>query len=219
VLNNPFDNIGVAGCYEQWYAERGRRAAKLEKRLLTKLLDGFSNARTALDVGCGTGYFSRWLRSQGLKVAGLDLSPAMLREARRRGDATCVLGDALALPFAERSFDLVVLVTSLEFIADPLLALREASRVARCGLLLGVLNRWSLTTWWYRRSKQSLWRSARFLSPLQMQRLIYSSMKERVQALRWSTTLWPLPGAGDLPLPWGGFIGLAVELSGEGPCG
>jgi SAM-dependent methyltransferase len=105
------------------------------------------------------------------------------------------LGDALDLPFAGRSFDLVVLVTSLEFVADRALALDEASRVARSGLLLGVLNRWSLTALRYRLSGRGLWRSARFLSPPQWRRLVLSSLKERVQALQWRTTLWPLPGA------------------------
>lgn len=124
---NPFDDTLVASHYEQWYAGRGQGAAKLEKRLLTKLLAGFPNARTALEIGCGTGYFTRWLASRGLEVVGLDLSPPMLREARHRGNVPYVLGDTLNLPFAEQSFDLVVFITSLEFVADQALALNEAS--------------------------------------------------------------------------------------------
>ena len=212
---NPFIDMRVASHYEQWYVGRGRRAAQLEKQLLAKLLAGFPNARTALDVGCGTGYFTRWLASLGLEVVGLDSSLPMLTEARRRGEAPFVLADALALPFGARTFDLVIFVTSLEFVADQTLALIEASRVARCGLLLGVLNRWSVTTLSYRVSGRALWRSARFFSPAQLRRLIRSSLDKRVEALRWRTTLWPLPGLGDLPLPWGGFIGMAVRLPDE----
>ena len=195
MYTNPFDNTLVASRYEQWYMKRGQYAANLEKRLLGKLLARFPNTRTALEIGCGTGYFTRWLASQGLEVPGLDISPPMLREARRRGKQPCVLGDAIDLPFAARSFDLVVFVTSLEFVADQALALIEASRVARCGLVLGVLNRWSLTTLSYRLSWRNLWRSAHFLSPPQLQRLIHLSLKEGVQALWWRTTLSPLPGA------------------------
>jgi len=213
VCANPFNDPVVAGHYEQWYMGRGQGAARLEKRLLGKLLAGFPNARTAIEIGCGAGYFTRWLASRGLEVVGLDLSLPMLREARRMGNEPYVLGDALKLPFAERSFDLVVFVTALEFVADQALALIEASRVARCGLLLGVLNRWSLTTLSYRLSGRDLWRSARFLSLTQLRRLILSSLNERVLTLQWRATLWPLPGVGDLPLPWGGFIGAAIHLA------
>lgn len=211
---NAFDDPAVASRYERWYEGRGGRAVKLEKSLLRKLLADFPSHKTALEIGSGTGHFTRWLVSEGLEVVGLDLSPHMLREARRRGSSDLVLGNALDLPFADRSFDLAVFVTSLEFIADQGPALAEASRVARCGLLLGVLNRWSLTTLSYRLSRRELWRSARFLSPPQLRDLVHSSLKERVKALRWRTTVWPLPGVDDVQLPWGGFIGLAVHFTG-----
>jgi len=209
---NPFDDEFVAGHYERWFVGRGRCAAELEKRLLARALASFAKAKTAIDIGCGTGYFTRWLVSQGLEVVGLDPSVHMLREARHRGAASCVLGDALNLPFADRSFDLAVFVTSLEFISDPARALAEASRVARHGLMLGVLNLWSLPTLRYRLAKRSPWNSARFFSPSDLRRLVDSSIKERSHSVRWRTTLWSLPGVDDLPLPWGGFIGLSVQL-------
>lgn len=210
---NPFGDPHVACRYEQWYAGTGEIAAELEKRLLAKLLAGFPDARTAVEIGCGTGYFTRWLASRGLDVVGLDLSAPMLREARGRGRLPVILGDAHHLPFPGRSFDLAVFITSLEFVADPSLALAEASRVARRGILLGVLNKWSLTALSYRLSGRQPWRSAQFLSPPQLRRMVRASLKERVRSFRWRTTLWPFPGAGDLPLPWGGFIGLAVHLN------
>ncbi len=41
-------------------------------------------ARTAADVGCGTGAFVRHLLGRGIRAVGVDASPAMIREARRR---------------------------------------------------------------------------------------------------------------------------------------
>ena len=70
---NAFYDPVVASHYEQWYTGRGRRAVKLEKRLFQKLLAGFTNAKTALEIGPGTGHFTRWLVSEGLDVVGLDL--------------------------------------------------------------------------------------------------------------------------------------------------
>ena len=207
-----FDAPDIAKHYEAWYSGPGQRADLLEKRLLGKLLADFPEARTALDVGCGTGHFTRWLAMEGLRVFGLDLSHAMLEEARRLGSPPRVQGDALALPFADRAVDIVVMVTTLEFVVDPAEALAEAARVARQGLLLGALNRCSTLALRRRLWPRPMWRSARFFSPGFLVRLVEAVMGPRIESLRWRTTLWPLPGVADLPLPWGGFIGLEVHL-------
>jgi ubiquinone/menaquinone biosynthesis C-methylase UbiE len=207
-----FDDPGIARGYEAWYSGPGQRADLLEKRLLGKLLAGFPEARSALEVGCGTGHFTRWLATKGLQSFGVDLSRAMLEEAGRLGSPPCVQGDALALPFANRAVDVVVMITTLEFVADPAEALAEAARVARQGILLGVLNRWSVLALRRRLRLSPLWRSARLFSPRALVRLTQGVMGPRIESLRWRTTLWPLPGVADLPLPWGGIIGLAVRL-------
>lgn len=209
---NPFDDADLAKHYEAWYAGEGRRADVLEKRLLAKLLERFRQARSVLEIGCGTGHFTRWMADRGLEAAGVDVSRAMLAEARAFGGARYLRADAHALPFAACEYDLAVLVTTLEFLRDPEAALAEAVRVARRGVLLGVLNRWSLLTLRYRLSANPLWRDARFFGPLELARLARCAAGGRAGRVWWRTTLWPIPGVGDLPLPWGGFIGLAAAL-------
>jgi ubiquinone/menaquinone biosynthesis C-methylase UbiE len=211
-LINPFADSSVAARYEDWYAGPGCEADALEKRLLGKLLSHFPAAQTALEVGCGTGHFTRWLAERGLDVIGLDLSWPMLLEARRLRSPSCLQGDAQALPFEARSVDLAVLITTLEFVENPLLTLEEAVRVARQGLILGVLNRWSILALQYQTSGKEVWRAAHFFSVGELKRLVVQAAKERFQSLRWRTTLWPIPHLPDLPVPWGGFIGLAVQL-------
>ena len=83
---------------------------------MKRLLTGFSRACTLLEVGCGTGHFTRWFGEQGLQAMGLDFSSPMLAEAIRLGSPPCVQGDALALPFRAGAFDLVALITTLEFV-------------------------------------------------------------------------------------------------------
>lgn len=134
---NPFDDPALAARHEDWYEGGGRQADLLEKQLLAKLLTDFPQAKTALAVGCGTGHFTRWLAQQGLRAAGLDISDIMLTEARRRDGAEYVHGDAQALPYADQTWDLVALITTLEFVPDPERAIAEAVRVARQRLLLG----------------------------------------------------------------------------------
>ncbi len=208
---NPFADPALATNYEAWYETVGRRADRLEKALLRRLLAGFPQARSVLEVGCGTGHFTRWLGTQNLQVIGLDLSPAMLREAIRLGSPPCVRGSALALPFPNSAFDLAVLITTLEFIPDPVQALAEAIRVSRYGLILGVLNRQSLLTWRLKRSGEPLWQAARFFTPAELADLARLAAGRRLK-VDWRTTLWPL-WSGDCLLPWGGFIGMAVKLS------
>lgn len=213
---NPFEAAALASRYEEWYLGEGRHADTLEKDLLEKLLDTFVNPRSVLEVGCGTGHFTRWMAQKGLDVVGLDSSEAMLDEARRLGGGPAYLrGDALLLPVADRSFDLTALITTLEFVPDPARALSEAVRVARQGVLLGVLNRWSLLTLKYRTSGKVMWQSARFFGPSELSRLLRRASGRRANSLAWRTTLWPLSGVGDLPLPWGGFIGMAMRLNEE----
>ena len=208
---NPFDEPALASRYEDWYSGEGRRADILEKDLLGKLLRLFPNARSVLEVGCGTGHFTRWMAEKGLDAVGVDISEPMLNEARWLGGPKYLPGDAHSLPFADRSRDVTALITTLEFVADPARALAEAVRVARQGVLLGVLNRWSLLTARYRFSGKAMWRSARFFGPGELAKLARGAAGRRTATVVWRTTLWPIPGVRDLPLPWGGFIGMAIQ--------
>jgi ubiquinone/menaquinone biosynthesis C-methylase UbiE len=211
-MSNPFEEPVRAKSYEEWYAGRGRRADRLEKRLLAGLLAGFPQAATVLEVGCGTGHFTRWFAEKGFRAAGLDISPAMLAEAMKRNGVPYVVGDALALPFADRAFDIVAIITTLEFLADPQRALAEAVRVARRGLLLGVLNRHSLLAVRRKIRAKAPWNQTRFVSPGELVRIVQEVAGARLARIQWRTTLWPVPGLRSLPLPWGGFIGMAVQL-------
>jgi ubiquinone/menaquinone biosynthesis C-methylase UbiE len=202
----------VASRYEDWYAGPGQRADRLETALLDKLLADFPGSTSLLDIGCGTGHFTRWFAAHGLTVLGLDVSQAMLSEAHSRNSLGYILGDALWLPFGNASFDLTSVITTLEFVSDPIRALSESVRVSRRGILLGVLNRWSIQAVRRWGSHDPVWREARFFSPFELSRLVRHAAGHRLQRITWRTTLWPLPFVEDLPLPFGDFIGLAACL-------
>ena len=144
---NPFAKPDTASGYEAWYETTGRRADRLEKALLRPLLARFPQASSRLEVGCGTGHLTRRFRELGLQTAGLDRSLPMLAEVIHLKSLRCVHSDALALTLSTATFDLLALITTLEFVADPVQALGDALRVCRQGLLLGVLNRQSLLEW------------------------------------------------------------------------
>lgn len=80
-----------------------------------------------LDIGCGIGSLEE--RFPNHKIIGLDRSEAMVQAARERVSAPFVLGDATELPIANGSVDVVVFVSTLEFIPDIDAVLTEATRV------------------------------------------------------------------------------------------
>ena len=207
----------VAHDYEQWYEHGfGRFAARQEETLLHHQLQGFSGATSLLEVGCGTGHFTRWFARQGLHVVGLDASPAMLAQARLRNGACYLLGDAHALPFEHGQFDLVALITTLEFVADPVQVLREAMRVARLGLLLGVLNRQSLLESLRRLRGQhpvGVLALAHRFRVAELTRWVQQAAGTRSARISWRTALFPgrfPPWA--IQLPWGDYLGMAAHL-------
>ena len=94
--------------YDDWwlgtgrFVERERPGWSDEVRGVVALVASLAPART-LDVACGTAFLTRHLR--GLAV-GLDQSPSMVAIAQERlPRGVALVGDALALPFADGAFD------------------------------------------------------------------------------------------------------------------
>jgi ubiquinone/menaquinone biosynthesis C-methylase UbiE len=99
--------------------------------IVDRCLQGIT-ARTALDVGTGSGVFAEAFASRRLKVAGVDANPRMLPLAQEYvPDGEFRLARAESLPFPDASFDLVFMGLLLHETDDRIQALREARRVAR----------------------------------------------------------------------------------------
>ena len=95
--------------------------------------------KDVLEVGSGAGQCSRWVRTQGGRAIGLDLSHRQLQHSRRIDETTgvvvpSVLGTATELPFAAASFDIVFSsFGALQFVAEIDHAVAEVRRVLRPG--------------------------------------------------------------------------------------
>ena len=205
--------------YEGWYAtRRGRRADLAERALLERLLAPFVAAQSALEVGCGTGHFARWLAGRVPHVVGLDRAPSMLAAARRLDPRLLLVeGDAHHLPVRSGAVDLGVFVFTLEFLEDPARALAEAARAARAGLIVVALNRWSLgglSRRWGRDARRPVLGRAHDFTLPSLRALATVAAGPRLRTLRWASALFP----GGLArrsarVPLGGVIGLSVELA------
>jgi len=131
-----------AGFYGSWRRSSQSRAIERSmEQLVLSLIDPEPGERV-LDIGCGTGNQLLMFNKLGLNVSGVDASPHMVQEAKSRlgHRSTIKVGMAEDLPFDDNEFDLAALVNTLEFLDKPLLALREAGRVANRKVFIGVLN-------------------------------------------------------------------------------
>jgi SAM-dependent methyltransferase len=160
--------------YDAWYrTPRGAWIGDAEHALLRGML-GAERGASLLDVGCGTGYFSRRFARDGCVVTGADLDPGMVKyaQAHAAGSETYCVADAQALPFDDQSFDYCVSVTALCFAQDERKALAEMVRVARRGIALGLLNRRSLLYWQKgRHGGSGAYRGARWHAPAEARTL------------------------------------------------
>ncbi len=97
----------------------------------------------ALEVGCGTGAFSRRLASHADEVLGIDLSPQMIRLARDRSQEHLriryEMADALAFDWSEDRFDFVASIATLHHLPTET-ALHQFKRLLNPGGVLAILD-------------------------------------------------------------------------------
>ena len=128
--------------YDQFHS-RGHRATEELAALLSP-----QAGQLVLDLGCGIGGPARWLASQrGCQVIGLDLTEVYCRTARELSarvrlerQTRFVCANALHLPFADASFDLVWTQHAAMNIADKARLYREIARVLKPGGRFGLYD-------------------------------------------------------------------------------
>jgi len=91
-----------------------------------------------IDAGCGNGAFTALLMRHcaPAEIHGIDPSEAQIAFARGRPDAAGAvfqIGDAMALPFADDSFDAAAMALAISFVPEPARGVAELARVARPG--------------------------------------------------------------------------------------
>ena len=100
---------------------------------------GIASGENVLDVGTGTGVVAITAARAGARVTGLDLTPALLDQARQNARIAQVdqvvwtEGDAEALPYPDASFDVVVSQFGHMFAPRPDIAVAEMRRVLKSG--------------------------------------------------------------------------------------
>ena len=156
LVQNFMLSSAVPRIYERWWRPALGRLAKgafgpgmNDEKRIARLLLALSPGDGVLDVGCGTGNFTRdFARSVGPDglVVGLDLSQTMLRRAVHDTEAAgldqvaYVRGDATDVPFVDKSFDAVCCFAALNLFAEPYAALDSFTHVLTPGGRLAIFT-------------------------------------------------------------------------------
>ena len=150
----------------------------------------------------------------------------MISRARERLGDRCTLKTGMAedLPFDDNEFDLAVLINTLEFLDDPMQALREAGRVAKRKVFIGAMNSlsWSCL---YRKSavlfRKSIFKHIRFYSIWELKSFVQMAYGDVPIAWRCASGRSAVLGRMDRLLierwniqhcPVGSFLGLSATI-------
>lgn len=138
-VNNTFyEELGDA-----WYEEEAHPVALLRAEnaarnpwILEKIRSIAGGSREILDIGCGAGFLTNALAKEGHRVTGIDMSAKSLAVAEKRDTTHAVRYlqlDAFALPFFQKSFDVICTMDFLEHVEMPGQIIREVARLLRPG--------------------------------------------------------------------------------------
>jgi SAM-dependent methyltransferase len=138
----PFDQRGyptlpVREGYSAWAATYEEVVQdEMDLRLLERIQDvDWAGVERALDLACGTGRAGAWLRGRGVRrIDGVDFTPGMLEQARRKGVYDrLVEADVANTGLEAGAYDLILQSLADEHLADLGGLYREAARLAAPG--------------------------------------------------------------------------------------
>lgn len=164
-----------------WIAAQGEMGDFSRREILDPaLVDiiGPVNGRDILDVGCGEGRYTRTLSALGANVTGLDIVEEFIVRARHgHPDGNYIVGSAEELPFADRSFDLVLSYLSLVDVPDYKRAITEMCRVVKGDgrIVFVTVSNFNVTATGWVRDEQGR----------KLHRAVDDYMEERILDLEW----------------------------------
>lgn len=219
VNNDIYEALG-----ERWYSADDDPVALLraESRLRnpwvsSRLRERSPEGARVLDVGCGAGFLSNHLAREGFEVTGLDASKESLTVAARHdqtGRVVYQVGDALALPHANESFDAVCAMDFLEHVENAAAVVRECARVLRPGGLFffHTFNRnplaWLVVIkgveWFVRNTPRDMHVLRLFIKPSELERLCHDSRLDVVELrgskpVIFAAAFWKMLASGVVP--------------------
>ncbi len=169
--------------YDAWY-DRNKFAYLSELEALKKVVP---KKGRGLEIGVGTGRFASVL---GIEY-GIDPSKNMLKIARKRG-MDVRLGKGERVPFADSTFDYIVIIITLCFVKNPGKVLTEAKRVLKNGgkIIVGIIDKDSFLGRFYQSKKSVFYKQANFFGVRELADLLKVTGFSRISYYQ---TIYKLP--------------------------
>jgi len=199
-----YDFNKLADNYDNWYGSAvGQMYDRLEKKAFDSLLGSHNGGKQLLEIGCGTGHWSKYFSEKGFEVTGIDVSQEMIKTANRKNIPHCHfhVSDGQNLSFFDNSFDVAAAITTLEFSENPEKIISEMARCVKPKgkLLFGVLNSLSAYNQKRRNNAESVYAYGQLFSPEQLRSLLerFGTVKMRIAGfvvrnkwLIWLSPFW-----------------------------
>jgi ubiquinone/menaquinone biosynthesis C-methylase UbiE len=140
-IKSDFDRIAVLSD-ENW-----DHNAHYHRYLISQIPE---HCRQILEIGCGTGEFSRLLAGRAEKVFALDLSPQMIRLAKARSELypniDFVTGDVMTYPLPDDQFDCIATLTTVHHLPVEAI-LRKIRKALKPGGIFVCLDLYQRSNW------------------------------------------------------------------------
>ena len=108
----------------KYFLER-ESSDKTSFNLPLSLIERFTSAGSALDIGCGIGNFLLQLKERGYDCSGLELNRECVKYGREKRGLEINEGSLETIDFGEKRFDLITILSTLEHMGHPLRALSQ----------------------------------------------------------------------------------------------
>ena len=108
----------------------------INQELKSWLLAQFRDAYQVLELGCGSGNYTRMVANRVKQLTATDLAPEMVEEAQNKlggyGNVEVQIQDCYNTSFEDNTFDAVLMTNLLHIVKDPVTVMKESHRVIKC---------------------------------------------------------------------------------------
>lgn len=140
------NTFSVSEGYQNWaetYDNIPNLLIEVEEPAVKNLLQKYKPGQV-LDAACGTGRYSKFLKSLGHKVVGVDASKDMLNKAKLNDGIEFLEGDLNSLPIEDNTKDLAICALALTHLPDIYKTISELTRVVKPNgtIIISDINPW-----------------------------------------------------------------------------